>query len=712
MAKKKLPPATEEQRRAWAFYGTPRAPQIEGRKQSTTGGDSKQVGEVRYIVGWMADQMTRMGWRLRINGSEAWKIELADGTAVISDPKRAVDIATDARHPANASHAVLKAIDWGQRTVREVTTNLFVAGELHYTNDNGVWRVVSVVRPDREDILSRGTLSVRGIWPHPGDPEAPDSPLFGVLGVLDDMLWLNRLSRSQSANRVGMRGIIGVADSWRVAGGKGDADNFWNEFEASLSRPMDSPEDVSPVGLVGAAELVEPKDGGMKGLSWVIPDFPYDDKIDERMQALVQRLAYGLPVPPEVLLGLQAQSKATAFQVEGSTYRAHIEPVAELVAEIARAALSALLPSVGEIEVVPDPTTILARRHSVQDVLEAHDRGAASDKYLREVLGIPESAAPSDEELARREKASGAAAPEDPANGAADEPISAAATLPAEVKEQAPTAELFDTPEGEQLSNALHTIDSTLFYELVGASHAAVSVARGRLGARVRASAKLKSAFPEGLTNEELGELHGPAIMEALGVDGEKIVQAALAPTLKWWAGRLQAAMDQAQSLISPGGVPIEWGANAVFNSANTLMRVLSQAVVGEEVTGGDAVTAAARGRGLNESDLRAAMNVSSTPGRPGVAMGEAARLALKAAGVTVVGHRWQWNPGRKGGTFDPHLERDHVAVFNIEGFTGDNAGEWGALPGEGVNAKYCMCTTRWLLRGADGRFMKERNHS
>lgn len=92
-----------------------------------------------------------------------------------------------------------------------------------------------------------------------------------------------------------------------------------------------------------------------------------------------------------------------------------------------------------------------------------------------------------------------------------------------------------------------------------------------------------------------------------------------------------------------------------------------------------------------------------------GIAMGPAVQRALAASGIQVVGHRWIWAPGRQGQTFEPHKERDRFAVWNPEGFVGDNAAEWGALPREGINAAYCMCTTRWLLRGAGGRFMRER---
>lgn len=89
-----------------------------------------------------------------------------------------------------------------------------------------------------------------------------------------------------------------------------------------------------------------------------------------------------------------------------------------------------------------------------------------------------------------------------------------------------------------------------------------------------------------------------------------------------------------------------------------------------------------------------------------GIAMGPAVQKALAASGVRVIGHQWEWAPGRKGQTFEPHLRRDKARVFNPDGFVGDNAAKYGALPGQGVNSAYCMCTTRWMLRGADGRFL------
>lgn len=582
MAKSSIPPATHEQRQAWAYYGTPSTPST--KKSVSKDSNGSQVGEVRYVVGWMADQMVRMGWRLTIDGSETWVIALPSGETIRSDGDEAkIDAVT---HPTNASRRVLETIEWDARTVREVTTNLFVAGELNYVQDGERWRVVSVIRSDREALLSKSSINVRGIWPHPADPEAPDAPLFGVLPLLSDMAWLNRLSRSQSANRVGMRGILGIADEFRTAdGAQGEA--FWDAFESSLSRPMDSPEDVSPVGLRGSQELVEPKDSGMMGLSWIIPDFPYDEKVDERMEKLVQRLAYGLPIPPEILLGLQAQSKATAFQVEGSTYRAHIEPVGLLVSKIATDALQRLLPDeVGDVEVVPDPTNILARRHSISDVLEAFDRGAVNYDYMREVLGIPSRAEPGEEDISLRLRILGRSQTVDgvsnPAEDAASEPLTAAAKLPGESLSSPADAD--GTADDQWLQEALYRIDMSSLYELIGASEQAIVKARERFGAHIRSHKELKGRISEDVSNEELALSEvGTIAAQALGADADRIINNALNSVLTWWDKRVDKSRDQARSVLSRGNVDVSFSTTGKQESLDLLASILRESALSSD---------------------------------------------------------------------------------------------------------------------------------
>jgi hypothetical protein len=508
------PPASlvrGQQIQAWGYYGAYGAAAAAAQatpKTSIYGAvttNCEAVGEVRYIVGWAADQMSRMQWDVFVDGSADWELELSDGTKVISGGQG------EKKNPhSKASASVLKSINWTTGTVRLVTTNLYVAGELFYVYLDENWRVVSVIHPDQNSIFKGAEHVLRGLWPSPIDPDQPDAPLFGVLSILSDMDWLGRLSRSQSANRVGMRGILGSADGLNFAGG-GD---FWEEWDKSLRVKMQDPTDVGPVHLRGAQELVKPEASGrgMGGLSWVVPDFPYDARIEGRMEAMIHRLAYGLPIPPEILLGLSAQSRATAFQVEENSYRAHIEPPANIVAQVATDVLNTLFADV-EILVKPDPTLLLAKRQTVQDVKDAYDRGEVSGDYLREVLGIPSWAAPSDEERARRtvigvDKEEGGHSP------TTETPRQRAARADREDPSGAPADQ--------------KAIDPTVLAEWRGKIDVATFRARDRLGAKARTHKVLRDSLPSSLSNDAVPAHVGLQALESAGIDAASVVSDSL----------------------------------------------------------------------------------------------------------------------------------------------------------------------------------------
>jgi hypothetical protein len=466
---------------------------------------NEAVGEVRYIVGWAADQMSRMQWDVFVDGSADWELELADGRTIRSGGK-----GEKSNPHTRASAEVLRSIGWTTGTVRLVTTNLYVAGEFFYVFMDDSWRVVSVIHPEQQEIFAEADHVVRGLWPSPIDPAQPDAPLFGVLSILSDMDWLGRLSRAQSANRVGMRGILGSADGLNFAGG-GD---FWEEWDKSLRAKMLDPTDVGPVHLRGAKELVEPMASGrgMGGLSWVVPDFPYDARIEGRMEAMIHRLAYGLPIPPEILLGLSAQSRATAFQVEENSYRAHIEPPANIVAQVATDVLNTLFEDV-EVEVRPDPTLLLAKRSTVQDVKDAYDRGEVSGDYLREVLGIPSHAEPTPEERERRtvigvDKEEGGHSP------TTETPRQRAARADREDPSGAPADQ--------------KSLDPTALAEWRGRIDVATFRARDRLGAKARTHKSLRDVLPSDLPNDSVPAHLGLHALESAGLDVASVVSDSL----------------------------------------------------------------------------------------------------------------------------------------------------------------------------------------
>lgn len=562
--------ASSEQLDAWSFYGLPKS-----FSKSSETARGRQIGEVRYVVGWASDQMSRMGWRVLVGGSATWNVTTPEGVPITSNGEQ--DDSDMSDHPVRASERLLDLVGWGASAVRQITTNLYVSGELYYivtpntSPRGGDWQVVSVIHPDRQKLLKKSAFSVRGLIPHPADPDSPDAPLFGVLPLLEDMDWLTRLSRSQSSNRVGMRGILGVADSLSMVNG---SESFWDDLNDLIHEAMKDPTDTGMAVVRGPSELVEQSGNGMKGLSLLVPQYPYDDKIDARMAKMVERLAYGLPIPPEILLGAQAASRATAFQIEESSYRAHIEPMAERIARVAQEALSLILPDLGEINVDPDPTAILARRHSVQDALELFDRGAVSLAYLREVMGAPTGSEPDEEDWQNRARVAQVrpqSVPADPADaaaserisGAADDPITAAAStsapMPGSTSDLAPTfRDLIRSSEPtredvtnlDELSEALDHIDATLLAELGGATQQATERVREKLGAAVRSSDAGRSSIPSEIPNIEIATRLGEDGLRALGVSIETVFRQSVEPLDTWWDSRVRGAQKTITNIL------------------------------------------------------------------------------------------------------------------------------------------------------------------
>lgn len=519
---------TSMQKRAWGYYGYP-------------GYEQHAVGEVRYVTGWIADQITRLDWDVFIDGSEVWEVELPDGGGTIrtNDSEGETDTTT-------ASAELLDLVDWTERNVRAITTNLFVPGQGDYVETDQGWEVVSTIDPDRKKKLDSRTV-VPFIWPHPADPNKPDAPLFSVLELLDELDWLNRQARTQSRQRVLISGIAAVADGFEGV----DGETFWTTWNKSLQARMNDAEDLSPIQLSGPLELVK------DGINWIVPPLGYDSVIDRRVLAAIHRLAYGLPVPPEILLGMQAQSRATAFQVEENAYRAHIEPPASMVAKVAADALRVLLDNT-DVEVVANPSRLLARRNSVQDVKDAYDRGLVTPDYVREVLGIPDDAAPEPDVDGVPPGGSVPPGGVDPANVAADAPVTAAAS-------------------GEDLSQLLADVDAHLSSELAGATTMATDRARQRLGAAARANQTVRNNPDlKGLTSAALAVRLGVQGLEAAGVNLVDQISEPVDSASRWWVRRLGEAWEQVATLIPGWQGQGDW----VSNSVDVLAGALAEHVV------------------------------------------------------------------------------------------------------------------------------------
>jgi hypothetical protein len=433
-------PTRDWQWQAWRFYGLPYDSSAGRRtaKGHTAEVETGAIGEIRYLVAWMAEQIGRINWRVLVDGEPL--------TVTVEGPKGPIE---KDRSPEFIDLVTNAAVH--EATV-QIAINKLVAGELDYVLDpegagatpgsQGEWKVVSIIDPDRNQVMDRSALKVEGVgrlWPHPADPEEPDSPMRGVLDILREMEALQAVSRAQNRSRAGMAGIAFISDAVEFAGGESGPAGMQEAFRHAVETPIaDLADSASPiVGGVPHSALQD------ELLKWTVPERPYDERIDMRLDFALRRLAMSFITPPEVLLGLGASStRAVAFQVEESSYRAHVEPAARHVAETLQAALRLVMDAPGLITVEPDPTDLLARKHSVADTLNAWDRGLVKAEWVLHTLGIPVEMMADEDDLERIERVArrGRDRPiRDPAQQVDEEPVSGSASMSLEER----AAEMF-----------------------------------------------------------------------------------------------------------------------------------------------------------------------------------------------------------------------------------------------------------------------------
>jgi hypothetical protein len=266
------------------------------------------------------------------------------------------------------------------------------------------------VDPDN-DFVSR-------VWrPHARWPALPDANTRSVLATAEELLIYARQFRAVGKSR-NSAGLLYMANE---IGDLPNSDGTPNGFETRLvqSQATAISEDGAPSAAIPhivrgpAAFGTGQRQVSAKDAIFHIPlDRKIDEKAVERISFLIQRLAHGLDVPVEILTGIADINHWGAWQIEDSTYKAHIEPDAltfatAITAEIIRPGLidrfgPDALPLIRRVVAAVNPANLVVRPNRAQDAKEAHNAGAISNEALRRYLSFPETDAPTSEEMLLR----------------------------------------------------------------------------------------------------------------------------------------------------------------------------------------------------------------------------------------------------------------------------------------------------------------------
>jgi hypothetical protein len=238
----------------------------------------------------------------------------------------------------------------------------------------------------------------------------PDAPMRPVLGLFEELALLQLAVGARAKSRAAGAGILLRASeiSWGAPDGQNDDDNTSDRvaqrLQEAITRPITNPGTASaaaPIILEAPADMIE-SDSVLRHISLSNPLETYPE--ENLRTELIRRIAIGLDLPPEILLGMADANHWTAWQIDEQTWSAHLQPIVQQLCDDLGASFLRPLArqekqtNAEDLVVGYDATEVVSHPDRSKDAMEVHDRGGLSNEKLREVTGFTDLDAPSDEE--------------------------------------------------------------------------------------------------------------------------------------------------------------------------------------------------------------------------------------------------------------------------------------------------------------------------
>lgn len=276
--------------------------------------------------------------------------------------------------------------------------------EIQLDDGSITWKPV----PSVEGIkFSPGEAVAYRMWtPHPARSGEADSPMHSILEVAEELYILTKTVRSTAVSRM-VNGMLKVPTelSFGAAEAIGDEDPENNVFLRDLIEHITGVVENAGTPEAAAPFIAEAASEFLANLEWISL---HDSQTDYMERALreeaIKRCAYGLDMPPEVLLGLADANHWTGRQITHDMWRSHGAPIAEqLCDDLSEAYLRPALRDEGfsdwqNVVVSYDDADVVVSPDRSEDADMAYDRRAVGDPGYRKLKGISESMAPTEEE--------------------------------------------------------------------------------------------------------------------------------------------------------------------------------------------------------------------------------------------------------------------------------------------------------------------------
>jgi hypothetical protein len=252
--------------------------------------------------------------------------------------------------------------------------------------------------------LQKGRDLLMRVWtPHPVDSDLADAPTRSVLPILREIERLSMLTMSQIDSRLISAGLLLLP-----AG---------TDFPHAQDKPggivglMEMILEAAKAQLTGAGTaaglvpiLAEIPVGSGKEVQHLTFATPIQAEIKDKLDHAVRRLALGLDVAPEELLGQGDSNHWSAWAVDETSIKLFISPVLArmcdaLTTGYLRGALELLGKDPDKYLFWFDTSPLAARPDKREDAFKLWEKGLISIKALLEACNFSEDDAPEDQEL-------------------------------------------------------------------------------------------------------------------------------------------------------------------------------------------------------------------------------------------------------------------------------------------------------------------------
>lgn len=255
--------------------------------------------------------------------------------------------------------------------------------------------------------LRDGTDRLIRVWsPHPDDQVHADSAMRAAIPICLEIEKASQNIVSKLNSRLANNGIFFLPQEIDFATAEGEEANAQSfmkllmEISAANLADPGSAEAQVPIMADVPAEFIAAIADGHVDLSTAL-----DAAVSEIREAAITRLGRTVDMPRETALGTQNESNHwSAWQVEESTYKLHVEPfLLKLGMAITREYFRPALKAMGEANpdrfvIAWDVTEVVSRPDDTEDVKYLFEHNLVSVDWVLSKFGVPDDAKPSDEE--------------------------------------------------------------------------------------------------------------------------------------------------------------------------------------------------------------------------------------------------------------------------------------------------------------------------